>query len=145
MIRVYTASKLSRANLWRELDRDWPFVFFHARWIKHNNVGTPDTKEHAVRFWVEDEEDVKSADVVVVWAEGNEHLRGALVEAGIAIANQIPVLVIGDHPDYGTWQFHPGVHSAADIEDAGEWLANFARARCTPSSKTETKPTSAPS
>ncbi|MFA9261732.1 MAG: hypothetical protein ACEQSB_00005, partial [Undibacterium sp.] len=65
-----------------------------------------------------DHEDVSTADCVIVYAEKGEHLRGALVEAGIALALKVPVMVIGDHPDYGTWQYHPGVIRYATIEDA---------------------------
>ena len=115
MIRVYTASKLKHAQMWRDLSKQWNRVFFHARWLKHTEIGTPDAKEHAGRFWMEDEADVKVADAVLVYAAPEDHLRGALVEAGMAIAYTIPVIVVGSHPDYGTWQHHPCVRHAADL------------------------------
>jgi len=127
MIRVYTASKLGQAPMWRELAKTWPHVHFHARWLKHNEVGTPDTAENAIRFWREDIEDVKTADVVLVYAEDGEHLRGALVEAGAAIAFGVPVVVVGSHPDFSTWQFHAGVRRALDMHHAGEILAEIDR------------------
>jgi hypothetical protein len=119
MIRVYTASKLTKGAFWRVLHFDTPWIYCHARWLKHNFIGTPDTPEHARKFWIEDEEDIRSADCVVVYAEAGEHLRGALVEAGMALILNIPVYVIGDHPDYGTWRYHPGVIRVGSIE---EWL-----------------------
>jgi hypothetical protein len=122
MIRVYTASKLSRAAQWRELHANYPHVYFHARWLKHNLIKTPDLPEFAPRFWLEDEQDVCNADALLLWAEGDEHLRGALVEAGMAIAFGIPVIVIGQHPDYGTWQHHPGVTIAGDLHAAMKLL-----------------------
>lgn len=122
MIRVYTASKLGRAPLWKRLQGEWPKVFFHARWLRHIEIGTPDTPENAISFWCEDQEDVANADALVVFAGEGEHLRGALVEVGIAIANQVPVVVIGDHPDYGTWQYHPGVARVADFNEAYAYL-----------------------
>src|SRR6267142_2362516 len=64
MIRVYTASKLTTEPLWRDLDAKLPFIFLHARWLKHNIIDTPDTPEHAAQFWLENEEDVRNADVV---------------------------------------------------------------------------------
>lgn len=118
MLRVYTASKLKHAAMWRELCKTTPHVYFHARWLKHVAMGTPDEPEHAGAFWLQDEQDVRDADVVLVYAEPGEHLRGALVEAGIAIACGIPVIVIGDHNDYGTWQYHPGVSCAMSIDEA---------------------------
>ncbi len=117
MLRVYTASKLSSASLWLQIHAEWPEAYCHARWLKHTQLGTPDTPEHAARFWVEDEMDVRHADVVLVYGREGEHLRGALVEAGIGIALGKTVIVIGRHPDYGTWQYHPGVRRAADLAE----------------------------
>lgn len=122
MIRVYTASKLTTAEFWRDLDKKWPFVFFHARWLKHNIIGTKDSADLARRFWVEDEEDVEDADALLLYAKEGEHLRGGLVEAGIAIANRVPVIVVGNHPDYGTWQYHPRVIRAANWAEAEKEL-----------------------
>lgn len=122
MIRVYTASKLSKAAMWRELNKKWPHVIFHARWLKHNEIGTPDLPEYAPRFWMEDQQDVKTADAVLVYAEEGEHLRGALVEAGMAIAFIVPVIVVGEHPDYGTWRHHPCVTQVADLNEAAQIL-----------------------
>lgn len=107
--------------MWGYLSKKWKHVLFHARWLKHNEIGTPDLAEYASRFWAEDLQDVKCADAVIVYANEGEHLRGALVEAGMAIALGITVIVVGTHPDYGTWQYHPRVRRARDIEDAG-WI-----------------------
>lgn len=122
MIRVYTASKLSTAAFWRDLQKRWNHVIFHARWLRHNEIGTPDELEFAPRFWKEDELDVMHADAVLVYAREGEHLRGALVEAGMAIAYGVSVIVVGKHPDYGTWQHHPMVTRMDTIESAGEYL-----------------------
>lgn len=114
MLRIYTASKLGKAAFWREMHAQNPDVYFHARWLKHNTIGTADSPENARRFWIEDVEDVISADYCVVYAEAEEHLRGALFEAGVAVATGVPVIVVGKHPDYGTWQFHPLVNRLDD-------------------------------
>lgn len=118
MIRLYTASKVHHAGKWRALCATSRHIQCHARWLKHSAMGTPDTAEHAAEFWLQDEQDVRDADAVLVYAETGDRLRGALVEAGIAIAAGIPVIVVGDHPDYGTWQHHPGVRRTADLEQA---------------------------
>lgn len=125
MIRVYTASKITTAPMWRELSSMWPHVFFHARWLKHNEIGTPDQREFASRFWIEDEQDVKSADAVIVFAKSDEHLRGALVEAGMAIASGVPVIVVGIHNDYGTWQYHPLVSRVKNLNEAYDLLVQL--------------------
>jgi nucleoside 2-deoxyribosyltransferase len=118
MIRLYTASNLRHAEKWRALCAESRHVQCHARWLKHSAMGTPDTAEHAAEFWPQDEQDVRDADAVLVYAEDGDQLRGALVEAGIAIAAGIPVIVVGDHPDYGTWQHHPGVMRVRSLEAA---------------------------
>jgi nucleoside 2-deoxyribosyltransferase len=116
MKRVYFASKLQHASMWNNL-KD-PRIHAHARWLKHIEYGTKETSSNARIFWEEDLEDIASSDFVVVYAEEGEHLRGALVEAGMAIALKIPVILIGDHPDYGTWQHHRNVVKFDTLEEA---------------------------
>lgn len=122
MLRVYTASKLKHAPMWRSLCATTPYMQAHARWLKHSAMGTPDTPDHAAEFWLQDEQDVRDADAVLVLAEGDDHLRGALVEAGMAIAYDVPVIVVGKHADYGTWQYHPGVTRMDDLSSALAYL-----------------------
>jgi nucleoside 2-deoxyribosyltransferase len=122
MIRVYTASKLSAHELWERLQNEWPEVHFHARWLKHMKLGTPNERSHAQEFWLQDEEDVANSDAVLVYGRPDEKLRGALVEAGIALVLGIPVVVVGEHPDYSTWQYHPGCVRVATLEDAREYF-----------------------
>lgn len=125
MIRVYTASKLRHAAMWRQLCAETKHVQFHARWLKHNVIGTPDDAVNASEFWLQDEQDVRDADAMLVYAEDGEHLRGALVEAGIAIACGIIVFVVGNHPDFGTWQYHPGVVRVPTLAAALEYLSKL--------------------
>jgi nucleoside 2-deoxyribosyltransferase len=125
-IRVYTASKLSEAQRWRDLIREWQEVEFVARWpIKH--VGTvPDEPIFAKVFWEHDLEDVGTADVVLVFAKSEHRLRGALVEAGMAIALGRRVIVVGEHDDYGTWSYHPLVYRVRDLAEARVLLTAMA-------------------
>jgi nucleoside 2-deoxyribosyltransferase len=119
MIKVYTAAKLATAPEWADICANTTDLFFHARWLKHTRLGTPDDNPADARmFWLEDEQDVKTADAVLVFGKHDEKLRGALVEAGIAIATGIPVFVVGDHPDYGTWKYHPCVVRCLSLADA---------------------------
>jgi nucleoside 2-deoxyribosyltransferase len=125
-MKVYTASKLSEASRWQRLAEEWPEVEFVARWpFKHVGV-VPDTETFAKVFWKHDLEDVTRADVVLVYAALDHKLRGALVEAGMAIALGRCVIVVGDHPDYSTWQYHPLVYRAADLDEARALLATMA-------------------
>ena len=116
MKRVYFASKLYHASTWRNLKDARVHAF--ARWLVHEESATEDSAEEAKNFWIEDVSDVKVADAVVVYAAYDDKLRGALVEAGVALAMKVPVYVIGEHPDYGTWQYHPGVIRCDELEEA---------------------------
>lgn len=126
-IRVYTASKLDYAERWKKLRVEWKEVHFTARWPFF--VGQiPDDGYHAKQFWQDDHEDVKRADVVLVYAEKSEEkLRGALVEAGMGIAGGKKVIVVGDHPDYSTWQFHPLVTRCRSLEQARVHLKTWSK------------------
>lgn len=117
-IKVYGASKLCHVEVWKQLSKSWTEIEFTARWpFKH--VGTvPDEPCFARVFWEHDLEDVVAADGVVVYAKPEDDLRGALVEAGMALALGKFVIVVGENKNYGTWQYHPLVHRVADLTDA---------------------------
>lgn len=114
-LRVYGASKLRDYLVWHEFKEKYPDVELVSRWpFKH--VDIPDSKEFAEQFWLEDEQDVTSSDVVFVLPA--DDLRGALVEAGMAIAAGKWVMVIGDCAAYGTWQWHPAVYHVMNLDEA---------------------------
>lgn len=109
MLRVYTAYKLHRGKELIDFFYGSECAFLHARWLKHIEIGTKDSPENAKTFWREDVADVIDSDVVLVYAgpQSTDDLRGALVEAGVAIATGVPVIVVGNSKCYGTWQYHP--------------------------------------
>lgn len=122
MIKVYIASKLHYASQFRGYRKSWALdgINLHARWfdqaeLETNGSLTPD--EFRI-FWAVDEEDVKEADALILYAAPSDKLRGALVEAGMAIAWGKLVIVIGDHSDYATWQYHHHVVGATSFEHA---------------------------
>ena len=117
MTKVYMASKLRHSAMLRELVLSRTDICFTARWPYFEHQ-VPDTKEHASHFWSHDFNDVTYAEVVVVYAEQDDKLRGALVEVGYALALGKPVIVIGDHADYGTWRHANNVRRALDIKEA---------------------------
>lgn len=109
-IRVYGASKLKDSKVWLTMRDDYADdVELVSRWPTEFAGKVPDTPEFARKFWTIDEEDVRNCEVLFIFPPTNPHapLRGALVEAGMAIALGKPVFVIGKCPDYGTWQYHP--------------------------------------
>lgn len=124
MIKVYIASKLSYADRFRKYREQWKAdgIDLHARWFDQAIHEDAASDEDFRIFWLVDEEDVKTSQAVIVYGEYADKLRGALVEAGIAIAHRILVIVIGDCPDYGTWQYHPMVVRAGTFEHAKQMI-----------------------
>jgi hypothetical protein len=127
-LKIYTASKLNRGPLWRKIASDWPEIEVVARWpflhvTADGSPGWPDDcAAHGSVFWQHDHEDVAKADVVLVYGHPEDSLRGALVEAGMGIALGKTVIVVGEHPAYGTWQFHPQVRRVPSLESARSLL-----------------------
>jgi nucleoside 2-deoxyribosyltransferase len=115
--------------MWARYAKHYHQLHFHARWYKQVENSAQETPENAAKFWVEDDEDVTSADAVLVYGEGDDHLRGALVEAGMALARKIPVLIVGDY-EYGTWIYHPDVLRFETLDDAIWHLLNMELRRC---------------
>ena len=128
-LRVYTASKTTHAKKWLELDASSKTIKVSARWIKEVALAqyvdvlkdNQTLREFSARCWIEDIEDIKTSDFLMLYGESNEHLRGALVEAGVALCEGVPVVCIGKHPDYGTWQEHPLVLHMDSIEHFESW------------------------
>jgi hypothetical protein len=127
-LKVYTASKLSHASRWVVLAHELaPYgVTITSRWIKYSHaLGDRPYESEAVldgetmrQCWIEDHEDVSRADVVLVYGEPGENLRGALVEAGMGIALGKTVLVVGENENFGTWHHHPRCKRLETLEDA---------------------------
>lgn len=118
MLRLYPASKYWHAHVWRSaLERDRT-LFCCARWVYHSLAETPDIARECRESWQQNVQDIKDADVVVVWGKSEDQLRGALVEAGIALAFGIPVILAGTHDDHGSWQYHPLVIPMPDFDAA---------------------------
>jgi len=124
MIRIYPASGTHHAAMWREARHKWPGVIVGARWVDYVLDGVEETETNARSFWRDDHADVKAADALIVFAAPGDRLRGALVEAGMAIALGKPVYVVGVSDDFGTWQFHPSVVRVPDIASAVRDMQN---------------------
>lgn len=124
MTDIYLASKIKYAPTLRALRTTWDGMGLniHSRWLDQAEFEEQaDPVEFSI-FWLVDEEDVRTAKVVVVYGEAGDELRGALVEAGMAIALGILVIVVGDSPSFGTWVNHPGVLRARTLGHAADLI-----------------------
>lgn len=121
--RLYTASNLVHAVRWKHYRHRWgETIEFTSRWIDMVHEEEEATSHDFMRFWLTDKADVLRSDFLLLYGEREEKLRGALVEAGMALGHGIPVLIIGDHPDYGTWKYHPLVTTLSSVTDLHQHL-----------------------
>lgn len=99
---IYVASKTAHAPMWRDLrERGTPIV---STWIDEAGAGeTPARSDLWRRCVVE----ASTADALVLYQGPGEVLKGALVEAGAALARGVPVHARCD-PGL-TFTRHPGV------------------------------------
>lgn len=122
---LYVASRASlpaRAAMWRALrEAGWPIV---ATWI--DEAGEGET-ENFTELWARIESEIRSARGVIVYAEpGDFPLKGAYLEAGIALGAGLPVAVVMPGVDLeprsarpmGSWIRHPRVTVCATLEEA---------------------------
>jgi hypothetical protein len=123
-LKIYTAARLTQAHKLLMTVAEWPGHEVTSGWLlrilnmEEDPYGGPISPELAREIWIEDEEDVRRADVVLVYWEPGDNLRGALVEAGMGIVLGKEVIVVGNCPAYGTWQYHPRVWRVGDLPGA---------------------------
>lgn len=121
--RLYVASKVKHADMWREFRDTWgaPII---STWIDEAEEGqTADYRELAERCVRE----VQSATAVILYCQPGEVLEGALLEVGAALAFGIPVYCVGtcdslsrvftQHPDWHACETVSGAVSVAH----GKW------------------------
>lgn len=90
-MRIYTASKTTHAHRWKAL-REQGFKIT-ATWIDEAGEGESvnyiELADRCIR-------EVKDSDVVLLYCEEGELLKGALIEVGAALAMGKPVACVGD-------------------------------------------------
>lgn len=105
--RVYVASKVFRADMWRALRIDYPKVEFTSRWIDMNPLDDTDISK-CRDGWIANLEDVARADYLIAYAQEGDALNGTLVEIGAMLLKGGKVFLLGNY-DWKTWKHHPNV------------------------------------
>lgn len=115
-MKIYTASKVKHAHLWRELRRQGYRIT--ASWIDEDDDGmTVSHRELAERCLRE----VSRSDAVLLYCEAQDILGGALMEAGAALVLGKPVVCVcvGESESISrVFKAHPRWRSASSIEGA---------------------------
>lgn len=121
-LKVYVASRVKHAPLWRNF-RDVAGVQIISTWIDEAGEGeTADMSE----LWERILREVWLCDAVVFYVGvGDVPLKGAYVEAGMALALGKPVFAVIDEPleprslrPVGSWLHHPNVEICPTLKIA---------------------------
>lgn len=122
---VYCASKLHRAEYWRNLQTsdDWRYSIA-STWHNSYTVEQDDASSNeACRFgWLKNLQDLKLANALIAWATKDEKPNGTLTEIGFMLSKHAPIYLVGDFA-WGTWRHLPFVSQHETVEDAIEQLA----------------------
>lgn len=125
-MKFYIASKVSHARRWKLLrDQVQPDGFIiTSTWIDEAGEGeTKDLSELAARCIAE----IKESDFLLLYCEPDEILKGALIEAGAALAIGKPVLRVGRCDSMSrVFEKHPNWSGFTTIRDAlADWVKRF--------------------
>jgi len=113
-MKIYTASKTKHAYMWR----DWRWNGFNiiSTWIDESGKGESNDLEDLTIRCIEES---KRADILILYCEPGEVLKGALIEAGAALASGTEVRQVGScdsiskvfhsHP---LWKVYPALDMA---------------------------------
>lgn len=117
MITVYVASKIHFADKLRDLREEWckDGIFINSRWLDQAQYEDSNGPEEFKICWLVDAEDVQRSNALIVYNEVSDPLRshvmhplcGALIETGMAIAQNKLVFATGLWQQFGTWVHHP--------------------------------------
>lgn len=120
-MKVYTASKTKHAENWRNL-RDVIGVDVISTWIDEAGPGETTSFED---LWLRCVGEASEADVLLLYMEPGEILKGALVEAGAALASGKTVYAVG-LPSGMSFRAHPSVLEFSSLVDAVAMLQDMA-------------------
>lgn len=114
IMKIYITSKTKHAGRWRELRAAGVNII--STWIDEAGAGqSRDLSDLATRCINE----AKSADRLILYCESSDVLKGALIEAGAALAAGVPVFVVGSAASLQTaLNRHPLWKETSSIESA---------------------------
>lgn len=122
---VYVASRASipaRAEMWRRIRAEgFPIT---SSWIDEDGEGQTDDFGE---LWVRIYHEIECSETLILYAEPTDFpLKGALIEAGIALGMRKPIIVClpnvalegRTHRPIGSWIQHPAVTRLDMLEEA---------------------------
>lgn len=115
--RIYTASKVHRAPMWRQLRKEYsPWLNLISTWINEDITPMMESDaETCERGWIKNITEAGDCNWLVCYAEKDDPLSGTLVEIGAALGSGATVYILGDCSRYSTWRHHPFVEHLTTI------------------------------
>ena len=115
---LYTASKTKHAYIWKAWRAGGVPVV--STWIDEAGVGKTASFSD---LWARCISEAANASDLLLYAEPGEVLKGALVELGAALANRVPVVIVGCQD---SWSFrnHPLVTCLGSLVEARARFTN---------------------
>lgn len=104
--RVYCASPMTRSRMWRDRSILGPKIRVISTWHDLEDVITSDQDPNfAYGEWICNRTLIRQrvCDHLLVYAEHNDKPNGTLVEIGMALAQNIPVNLVGNF-EWGSWR-----------------------------------------
>lgn len=127
--KVYTASKLRHAQLWRDMRLGrLHFCDFTASWIDVPDITNTDiscSPDVLRAAWTLNIKEVMASEFLLVYCPHDDEtiLQGVLVEVGASLASGGHVIFVGDTT--GTWVAHPRVLQVRWFDDAISFLWRY--------------------
>lgn len=125
--RLYIASCTRHATRWNAFAESCDYNVLHITSTWHSNfVETTSPIVDGPGIWAKDFDDIEyQSNVMLVYQESGDRLRGALVEVGFALGinatkRRFPVIYCGDDEQAGTWAYANGVLRARSFADGIE-------------------------
>ena len=113
-MRVYTASKTTHAHMWKSLRTEGVDVV--STWIDEAGEGQTASYAELSQRCIEE---VRKAEILILYCEPGEVLRGALIEAGVALTLGKPVFCTGFCNSLSrVFTQHPLWHSCPSVPEA---------------------------
>jgi hypothetical protein len=118
--RIYFASKLHRAPLWRAWATELSPTQFEVCSTWHDSLtveADESNKALCIEGWENNIKQIERATCVLVYGNAGDALNGTLVEIGLAIESGAHIFLVGTYP-WGTWRHLPFVHEYPTIHAA---------------------------
>lgn len=101
---VYITSKRIYAPMLLELRKDWPTLYFTARWAVTRDI--PSEQSKPANLWLRDNvDDIMRSEFVICYAQKDDVLvANSIWECGFAWAHGKPIYLVGENSAFKEWR-----------------------------------------